>query len=1135
MSDRLDVLTLPLANGDRLIEASAGTGKTWTLSAIALRLLAEESVAIDRLLLCTFTEAATRELRLRLRARIRAAIQVLSGEASPETERVAGHWLATVEAPIQEVYRERLQTALGTFDRAALTTLHSLCLRLLQDLALETQVPADAKLEPDSGDTFLEAARDFWRSQVALGHTQLLRCLRVLHITPEELANLWNLRERAGDDPQVLPECEAAFGEQLERKVAHSCSDLARRFAELPPEVAASVLQEAGITPIPGTYEPAGADLPGLAEAIATVSSALRKQLPECVHTSAAEVSAGTKQAGLAFQHLWIREARNRIGRIRQKRRTLSFSDCVRLAASAARSGERAVVDALESRYDAILVDEFQDTDPEQWTLIRALAPPGRSRLFLVGDPKQAIYGFRGADINTYLKVREELRQDPQARIHTLDTCFRSTRAFVDACNAIFGTGRNALGSESIVYKRLNADKVGDRTGAAIRFRIVESDGNAGRDDLERSIVTDIVLEIVRKCRTESPSRFAVLTRTHNQSELFREAFNAAGVPIVSRGDVTVWETIEAVHLASLLAAMMDGDEGALRRFLIQPWCGVKPEHLNAVAGAPNFLKGWLEDFAACRDLWHKSGLSAALGELDARRSLRGRLLGLPGGDRILANLDHLTDLLEEHARQHRLGPAALLRWLAQARNRQPEDRDSAQLRLDRDEAAVQIMTLHASKGLEFDQVYLPFSWQTRPKNKAPCLVRRADTSSLLILDNTALAGVDAIPDSEEARLLYVGVTRAVTSCCLHLPAVTRSAGSALERLLLDAVPSTQPDSTPAAILKQLASGPWQGLVALEDADGWQHGREVPSYGAREVESSQVQPPLDLPVCPPPQAQTFSFTSLHASICHAQGSASHDPEEEPDNLEQDSAAEFGMHSLPAGAATGDTLHRLLEVVDFAEPTGNAGKVLSFLQGSGIDLRFGPALGEMIRTLAGLALPLGPGGVRLSELRPGQCRREVPFLIRAKRPDGRAFSEILSSCAPCPQLDFLGPALERLVHAVPTRFMAGAIDFIGCVRGRYHIIDWKSNRLGPGYHAYTRGNVNRAMQEAFYPLQAILYGIALHRHLKVRLAGYDPQLHLGGAHYVFLRGLEGPHPEESVWSLPYDVEMIDKLEALFDHE
>lgn len=1090
-------LTGPLPTGTTVLEASAGTGKTFTLAGLVARYIAEGRARMDELLVVSFSRESTRELRERVRERLAHIRDALGDDAVIDTaridsgDRVLAH-LATGDPGEIAVRARRLEVALASYDAATVATTHGFCQQVLLALGTASDHDEAATLVEDIGDLVTEVADDLYVSR-------------------------WG---RPGADPPALD--PATF----------------RALA-----LAVSADPATPLVPDPADQ----ANVPARAAAAVRAEVERRKR----------------RLTLIDYDDLQVRLAR-----------TLTDPQ----------SGPTARA-RLRARFRIVLVDEFQDTDPVQWTILRE-AFHGHSTLVLVGDPKQAIYRFRGADVHAYLQAAAAA-----GSVSTLPVNYRSDAPLLRGLDAVFRGA--ALGHPQIRVSPVAAFHPGRLVGtpggpdAAVRLRVLPRDdlpltqsGVAKTAEARGAVVGDVVAETVRlldggaqvhprdgagAARPLRPGDIAVLVRTNDQARLVSTRLRDARVPVVVSGRTSVFATPAAHEWQLLLEALEQPNRTTrVRRLALGCFVGLTAADLadrgDAAADALAL------DLRAWTHVLDDRGVAALFEAVSLSSNLQQRVLGAPDGERLLTDLRHIAQALHVAAVEGQLGLTALTAWLRRRRDEAKTDSGlERSRRLSSDAAAVQVITVHMSKGLEFPVVMVPFAWDLFVRS-TPLTAVYHDDDGTRIRDvggpgspgwdeHVARHQQEEIDD--ELRLTYVALTRAQSRLLLWWAPTTNTPQAPLHRLLFHddphrtapqrvAVPGN--DDAALATLRALAAGS-DGCLSVETvrprpATPWTP--DTPVATALTAASLDRTPDLGW------RRTSYSSLTSAAHAAHEQalaseseigqkddegeGTAPAPPTGSGGDLADPDAALLDVPSewdaMPSGARFGTFVHGVLERLDdFGDPAAVAGAVSAEAARSGSGGDPADLLGALTTALA---TPLGPlaNDLALRDIPRGDRLHELDFElplaggdepgsgrpgVAGRRPTLRDLVPLWRRHADGPLASY-ADALAALEPATLHGYLTGSIDTVLRVAGpggpsRYLVVDYKTNRLGGGepltaWH-YRPGAMRDAMIEAHYPLQALLYSVALHRYLRWRQPGYDPGVHLGGILYLFLRGMSGP--------------------------
>ena len=1202
-------LRFPL-HGSRLIEASAGTGKTFTISALYLRLVLGHGGADGfarellppEILVVTFTDAATRELRDRIRARLVQAAKVFRAEEDGDDllRQLRGDF------PSEQwpACARRLDIAAQWMDEAAVSTIHGWCQRMLREHAFDSGSLFEQSLETDHGELMAEVARDYWRQQCYPLHGAALDWVSGHWQHPDTL--LARVRPLLSEDRAAPAQ---ALGALLEAALAEQASELAALkapWAQWADELEA--LLDAGVAAkaVDGRkiqaryYQPWFARLrewaAGEAETLDLGSGFTRLTpdgLAEAWKSGAAPrhpaldamlvlkdrlaALAGPVEAALRHAAGWIAQ---RFEAEKRRRAEMGFDDMLARLDAALRGDNGArLAEVIRRQFPVALIDEFQDTDPLQYRIFDAIyrvaANDRETGLFLIGDPKQAIYAFRGADIHTYLGARRAT----DGRHANLDTNFRSSQALVEAVNRVFLLAERRPGGEGAFLFRAEDEnplpflevkangrkevwQVEGRTPPALSLWQLDSDeplaGTTYRSEMAARSASEIarLLSLGQQgqagfARADEfqplqPSDIAVLVRNGTEAEAIRGQLAARGVRSVYLSDKdSVFASQEARDLLLWLRACAEPDvDRPLRAALASRSLGLELAELEQLNQDERIWERRVMQFRAYRQRWQRQGVLPMLHQLLHDFALPQRLMARGDGERALTNLLHLAELLQQAAAELD-GEQALIRHLSELLAGEVQAADEQVLRLESDAALVRVVTIHKSKGLEYPLVFLPFICAFRAEEGGKPLQVHDGERRRLVLDPDAetVARADRERLGEELRLLYVALTRARHACWLGVADLKdgRSKGTGLHRsalgyLLGGGVPL--PGS--AALgdwLQPLAKAGECAVLAAPEADERRfveqragatepHWRE-PARQAAEHWWIASYSALQLGETPAPASR---FDDAAPDSPAAQKAA--DDERETLAVPLPASEAPSLHRFPRGPNPGTFLHGLLELAAregfaalAAEPQRLREEIARRCQRRGLTAWIEP-LGDWLVDLVRRPLDLGDGAaVALAQL--ASYQPELEFWFAARKVDVRRLDALVQRHV------LPGVARPALSRDTLNGMFKGFVDLAFEHAGRYYVVDYKSNWLGEGDAAYTAEAMEAAVAAQRYDLQYVLYLLALHRQLQLRLPDYDYDRHVGGALYLFMRGSraagQGIHRARPPRAL------IEALDALFKGE
>ncbi|OAI01953.1 exodeoxyribonuclease V subunit beta [Methylomonas methanica] len=1215
----LNPIDFPLS-GTRLIEASAGTGKTYTIAALYVRLIlghnpncAEPSRYLlpPDILVVTFTEAATKELRERIRERLSQAARFFRQQ------------LSTTDSFLQNIrdcYAEqdwpacarRLELAANWMDESAVYTIHSWCNRMLQQHAFDSGSLFRQEVNTDDTELLNEVVRDYWRSfyyemsndadfpslyAVFKHPDELLLAVRSLlgnaEPIPYSLADGQPIKELISVVASIrqsslqelkapwlnwLPEVRELLEAAIETKVLPAKNynsanrrnwldkieawsqdplqdtlDIGKGFENLSP-VGMARLANPGQTP---PDHPGFASISQLPAQLAALPSLKVELIKHAVH--------------------WIRQ---RYDFEKQRIARMTFDDMlIRLDnALQGRNGDR-LAEVIRQQYPIALIDEFQDTDPVQYRIFSTLyaTPAGADyACLMIGDPKQAIYSFRGADIYTYLKAH----RDTQGRHYTLGTNYRSTQALVDAVNQLFfqadqqerGAFRfktaqdNPLPFLPVKAQGRNETWVIDNEAApALTLWHWDSEDAVGMPAYRETLAEVTASQIVKLLNSADagqtgfsapsgmqalqPGDIAILVRSGTEAATIRNALARRRLRSVylSERD-SIFASVEAVDMLLWLNALAEPrNERKVRAAISSATFGWSYQALHELALDEPGWESHLERFLVYQQRWQQDGILPALRQLINDYGLHARLSADSDGERSITNLLHLAELLQQASMQME-GEQALIRHLAEAIEAGGSQAgDDGIIRLESDANLIKVVTIHKSKGLEYPLVFLPFICSFREVGgRFNTYYRYHDENQDLQIDLHKQERIKTISEEErlqeDLRLLYVAMTRARHACWLGIAPV--KSGSTkdcqLEKSALGALlnwRTKQPISELASQLLELkGSCEAISIAPLPESDDARYSLVLANDGCDEARVPLGKVASNWWIA--------SYSALHIAdrptLAEDQPRLLPELETAHDDKQSDEAQTVaaavstpplsGVHGLPRGAGPGVLIHDLLEECaqwGFSNVSENPALRQELIQKRFIGGEWDNKHAVIASALAHwLNMPLLQDvKLSLAALETNAYQAELEFLLGADTVDTEELDRLVS------RHTFVGQSRPGLLPGQVNGLLKGFIDLVFVHDQQYYVVDYKFNSLGADDAAYTQEALTAAMLAKRYDLQACLYLLALHRLLKVRLAAaYDYETHIGGGLYLFLRGAPGPTAGR-VFDKPPKA-LIERLDALF---
>lgn len=1189
--------TIPL-QGRHLIEASAGTGKTYNITRIYLRLLLERKLDVKNILVMTFTRAATEELRARIAAQLREVLDKFDkGQMDDEFYNyIAQQWSRESITPV-------INNALLHLDEASIFTIHSFCNRVLSQQAFSSGVAFNVQMEAETRELEMEAVRDWYRllAQDEEAYTLISRkwaapesfyaAFNTLFSHDEEIdfqskeQLLEEIIELKQEALQTLLDNQTLLFEQL----VDSHKDKDKRYAQWQ-ELTAWLQQSSDDNLMQPLSKQAAAFSQGnrfgrKPDTIkAQIQSAFQplKKLRQKTDKLADDISL-RQQFELAIQG--IKLIRDKVAQSKQQLRLMNYDDLISHLAQALKQDSGSLLaQQIRDQFPVALVDEFQDTDPQQYEILsrvyqaKAKTSDGEdSALYMIGDPKQAIYSFRNGDVFTYLSAQNNCDAK-----WVMDTNWRSSADMIQAYNRLFFG--EPLAAESLSIELSSSAKV---FGFNIHYTPVKSSPLAGNNDLQDSLSNSAIEYIyfpynetyatsnskksvlkqefcpviahwcsqeIHRLLTQpvnyqgkplKENNIAVLVRDKTEAAYIRDALNQAGYSSVylSTHDNVLFSE-EAEELEIILGAILElENERLLVRGLTTRFSDCNSEKLYLLQQQEALWEQYRDNFLQLRELWYKHGFMAMAIKLLQQNFRKAA----ENHERTLTNIVHLFELLQQ-AGQRYTQPEQLLNWYREQRQSEQAIAES-ELRLESDANLIQIITQHGAKGLEYPVVFIPFATRYKDPNKWG--KRNLDIYKYHDPENSELkyfmgstSGIKELHKqealAESIRLFYVAVTRAKQRCYICAAPFENSHLSPLGKTLM-----LDNESELEVQLQQLSSRLFQNSSdeAPDNNDAIMRLQTIADTEFSLLKPAQCQAVAEL------SAAQFSgriernwwlssFSALTRNLRHG-GLSVPDRDQEDSLLEGiSSSATSGLRfSLPKGADAGNLLHDIFEHLDFNHPDWERvikrplSRFTDPLDEQKSELIYW--LDECLRAPLGLAIA---ENFSLSKLKWTDTLREVEFYLPMEQLDLKALSLFLSDSR---GYDFRGYSAQMPLIALPgyqtlQGMMHGFIDLVFHWQGKYYIADYKSTWLGNTLNHYAVDALSKNITDNYYDLQYWLYSLALHRYLKNRLPDYQPEQHLGGVYYLYLRGMN-PDTMDGIFYTKLDIKLLNKLDSLFTRQ
>ncbi|RLV58988.1 exodeoxyribonuclease V subunit beta [Parashewanella curva] len=1167
---KLEPHTLPL-QGRRLIEASAGTGKTYTISGLYLRLLLGHGgvtpLTCEQILVVTFTNAATQELRDRVRNRIRLAYHAFLGlECNDE---FINKLYNETEPSQRKISLRRLDLALKSMDEASIFTIHGFCQRVLTDMAFESALLFESEFTLDDSDYLHHAVRDYWRQACYPLAPTLAQIIAKEFKEPEQL--LKQLRSLLGSvdsqpltDPGSFDEVTSKLSQQLTvfrqdwnsqstttlkllmalplngtrfgkkaddfpklQAMFENISQWAKHGNGLPPAGDMEKIKLSDLRLNKGGQAPTDSEAPLLAE-VDSILDLIQNIKP-------------------AFLYQALQDVRSRFTKQKQQKNVLTPDDLLSSLSNAITANSQSLPQAIKERFPIALIDEFQDTDPLQFQIFSSIYPENQgSGLLMIGDPKQAIYAFRGADIFTYLNAKNQTENH-----YSLATNYRSAEQMVNGVNQLFSNNKKPFTNDSIPFELVNTPSSAknktvhvEGDAKALQIRLLPEDSLKGlnKETARKHLANDAAAEIVRLLNKKAllgdkplqAKDIAVLVRDRNEAAVIKQALTDRGVGAVFLSRDSVFDCIEARELAIILRSLQaPKDEKLLRNALATYLLGYSAEQIHQFNHDETHRQNLLEMFYDLQQTWIKRGIMPALMQLAQHTQLIQRLLLVKGGERKLTDFRHLCELLQQKATELD-GSSALVAWYEQHLISHSEGEEQ-QLRLESERNLVQIVTIHKSKGLEYPICFIPFISLARLNRKPNPMVYHNDEKLVWDIEQTDEGWEQQRKETlaEDLRLLYVALTRPVYRCYLSIAnhcKVTKSKGqtSQLCETAIGYLLNITEANTDITLIEQQANKLKSDAISVTTIDPVDIKQEEVNLESGTNKTYKAKP-LNRIITTPWKVGSYSGLVKHSA--HEQLFPGADDEgtdivegfnSTPIKLDVISPmTRLNRFNFEKGANAGSFLHNVLENIDFTNAKHDLEEHLpTLMERYGIEAQWHEMLMEWFLDLLGA--PMNQEGLSLYKIPNHKRLVEMEFYLPITKLKATKLNKALQ--------DF--GYSDRLAFDDLKGMLKGFVDLIFEFEGKFYIADYKSNHLGDDFICYEIRQMYQAMTDHRYDLQFILYTVALHRYLKQRLPDYQYDTHMGGSYYLFLRGMSANEPSKGVYYDLPPLALIERLDNLF---
>ncbi|MEJ5362071.1 MAG: exodeoxyribonuclease V subunit beta [Spirochaetota bacterium] len=1190
-------------DGINCIEASAGTGKTYTISHLYLRLIIEKGLSIDNILVVTFTNAATDELRSRIRSLIKIAYDMLEGkcdDAAKQKYSELYQYLQSFFANNNGNYRTQkeisniLKIALADIDQAHIYTIHSFCSRTLAEFAFESRSLYGSNLIEDETPFMKRVIEDFYYSTIVpLGE----EFIALFFQKNDNFVNWFmEILRKLPEDPDITILPDISFKPEIVTQLVRSLNDqiavIRKKFNDEFGAIQDNYYKALAEGVLNGkSYKEE--DLQTLQEAIQRLSqfTVFQKDinkylkkfsvsgfldrlkgeykkkekeyhwhefftlLEECRKTIVT-----IKIQIIAAYREFIQYSEKQYSRYRDRWNIISFRDILKDMHKALQHGtESRLAIRVRERFKAALIDEFQDTDPLQYAIFTTIFKKEGYTLYIIGDPKQAIYSFRGADVFAYIKARQSAD-----KIYTLTNSYRSTPSLSKAINYIFGQLEKPFVFDEIAYHPVESklqESCFSKGALSIWFiKDTNNEENMSIRVARKIIAKNIAREIqqlvhgfyVVNDKQLQYSDIAILVRTHHEAELVQDILRQCGINSVLYSRQSVFTTPEIWELLHVLEAIINPSSTvAIKRALVTSLFGYNGNDIIEME------EGSLDIFkmrcATYLDIWKARGVIVMLQRLlhddaivkneNETDTVAKRLLQYYDGERVITNILHCAEILADVERQKKLDTVALVEWLKKAIY-VGADTEEQQLRLESDANAVKIVTIHASKGLEYPIVFCPYLFDTSSLDEIFVFHDSKDNDyrthvsfkfdkeqseeMQLLFPYDYYDKIEYIAKREQLaeslRIAYVAMTRAKIKCYVGWGSINNTKTSALRYLFH----FNRANNSEEQFMKGVPSSSVELMEDLKnierDTGGVISVKEITDITIMPYETvTNIYPePKCVREIEKPISQGWQLTS-YTSLSYRKEDEKSDEIQIPVLMKED-VKEQSIFTFPAGSISGLCIHKIFETIDFKADSPTISQIVSdVLNKYNIDTVWTDVVTKMVSNVLTVQLQKDKDLV-LSKICDNKRHNEIEFYYPVEQLDSRRLVQLFNEHSLF-TMDYAS-ALQQLSFENIAGFMHGYIDMVFEYQDAYYIVDWKTNLLGTSLEDYHYTKLRNAIILHLYFLQYSIYTIALHRYLQTILKkAYQYDKHFGGVFYIFVRGVDANRGNE------YGI-FFDKPDAAF---
>ena len=1089
--------------GCKLIEASAGTGKTYSVGILVLRLLIEQKIKINQILMVTFTEAAVEELKSRIRNFAYQAWQYSKDKTTNISEVGIKNYLDQQTADGKET-TDILSEAVSYLDEVSIFTIHGFCARTLKEFAFESQQNFDLKMLNDISEIQIEALNIVWRKNITTLPVGILNLLLSQKFNQDFLLELSKsilegrnladpILENGVSNEEIIADSEKLVSQEtdayeaIKNHISQNMELVLKAIRGQKKSLRLYTIFYESIDFIQNNFDSFLIEFKNANKLKSFDSELFDSEFIELItnYSELKESNATYKQVVLTtFYKQSAIEIAQEVQTIKNRRNVQTFDDLINnLHKTITSEAGTNLIKGLRDKYKAIFIDEFQDTDKLQYEIFStAFSKEAGSILFYIGDPKQSIYAFRKADLDTYKLARNNADQ------FTMRSNFRSNQALLDNLNTFFDI-ENPFNDPDIEYTNVHCGKTslgnlvdsqGEETAS---FECFTYSGK--KEAVEPHLVQKIIKLLtqgfkIREKETDRllrPNDIGILVKSNKEAKEIKLALGRKGVPAVVVDDSKVFSSDVAQYVLYILQAINEVNDSGIYKALGTP---LFLDHFNDIIRID--LAKEVLHFEHFKNAFTTKGVFSLFQAVLDTYNLRGNLLQAnhKNGQRLITNLLHLVELLQNQGTRFKLNLEELIDWLQRAINGGVNADSSFEQRLENDENAVNIVTVHKSKGLAYNIVFAPYLDKDNSSSSNFVKTYKYKTEneyaiSIIANNNPEAKEFQQVQwEQEDKRLIYVALTRAVYYCGIYSKANTKNP-------IGDFVKSWHEKS------KSIID------ISNEEID------ETLFFKSLKANTKTILNLIPNKTSFPKQWSVLSYSSI----------ASHPSQTvfiNNETLSTESFEQFIFQKMPKGAGFGNFVHAILESISFQDQSRwetiikkNAQKALGWshqiTDNQLIELGL---YHQWFEHICKAKIRTSQGSFQLQDIE--HKISELEFYFDYKKIHLHILQKTLKQAF---ELEWKNDFnIEGLMN--------GFIDLVFELGGKYYILDWKTNYLGNNLEAYQPENLDNAMLNNNYHLQYMIYTVALCRYLKTKIKNFDYDTHFGGAVYLFVRGIRQGH-------------------------